>query len=897
MNAITRRSSRLADKPAPRYKETRDRNPRNVNKGTAETAQDRPEGMSSLEVPDQVPNLTTPEVIVDKPARIESRNKLFEVSSGLGIAFPECIKDRYDEDAFFKPILANPEEFTNFAVRGGLVFFKSEGIETISIPNVRIGEQSVREILIRQGHSILAHLSDEKTATYLRDQVWWKTMIADVTDYCRSCQTCAISKPQNGRPHGKLKTMPVPVYPWQYIGVDFVGPLPESMNRMGGYDMICVIIDLLTSMVHLVASKQTYRATDITELMFEAVYKLHGLPERIISDRDSLFTSKFWKRLHRLVGTELRMSSAFHPQTDGATERANRTVTQMIRQCVQPNQKDWVIKLPAIEFAINSARSSTTGFSPFQLNYGRNPSPMIWKGQEEFPGVREFAERMKMAIMSAHDSIIAAQVVNTVQANRKRVSVDYKVGDLVYLSTKNISLPKGRARKLAPKYLGPFAITAVLKEGATYQLDLSDELLKQGINRSFHASLLKPHVPNDDRRFPGRLPSQIPGFGEKPEEWIIEAITAHHGKGIKSDFEVLWKAGDRTWAPYREVAHLIALDRYCELMGVEGPNSLPAAYPKRGGDPGISVGAARLGGNAYIRGGVGWLRRYLPTMARDFSPEEWYACVTFAAQLEQYLRGTSQTPPGRPPARYPEYMRTLDREAAPTNTIHSPSPYYAHQYGHTAPAPQNTVSMPPGSLKTLLNTQVQMLQLVTGRGKARPNRSGAGFYGGPRRFGKEYHPDYALGYYLHGRGAYRGPRFGRARPSGSMSRKELARDLSAINEDIAMSDASLFSELDLFTTGSSNVPGPSTMAASTSVAASTSAQMALSPGLPLSSLVLAHVNGSPTELEEIADRLVNDMGGIDIGGSVPSEDDEVVVGKGKGVARPGESKNVDFDFD
>ena len=103
--------------------------------------------------------------------------------------------------------------------------------------------------------------------------------------------------------------------------------------------------------------------------MFEHIYKLHGILERIISDRDSLFTSKFWKRLHHLVGTQLRMSSVFHPQTNGTTEHANRTVTQMIRQCIRPDQKDWAIKLLAVEFAIDSARSSTTGFSPFQLNY------------------------------------------------------------------------------------------------------------------------------------------------------------------------------------------------------------------------------------------------------------------------------------------------------------------------------------------------------------------------------------------------------------------------------------------------------------------------------------------------------------------------------------------------
>jgi len=187
-------------------------------------------------------------------------------------------------------------------------------------------------------------------------------------------------------------------------------------------------------MVRLVPSRQTHRATDVAELMFEAIYKLHGLPERIVSDRDSLFTSKFWRRLHcQLQGTELRMSSTFHPQTDGAMERANRMVTQMIRQCVRPDQKDWS---------------------------GETPSD-------------------KLVIMSAHDSIIAARIVNTVQANRKRASVNCKVGDLVYLSTKKISPPKGRARNLAPKYLGLFAISRILKEGATYQLSLEQDTLQR----------------------------------------------------------------------------------------------------------------------------------------------------------------------------------------------------------------------------------------------------------------------------------------------------------------------------------------------------------------------------------------------------------------------------------
>ncbi|KAF9641902.1 hypothetical protein BDM02DRAFT_3074218, partial [Thelephora ganbajun] len=101
------------------------------------------------------------------------------------------------------------------------------------------------------------------------------------------------------------------------------------------------------------------------------------------------------------------------------------------------------------------------------------------------------------------------------------------------------------------------------------------KLVKHGVNKAFHTSLLRPHIPNDDRQFPRRLPIQIPGFGEKPEEWIVDWIVTHHGKGLGSDsFQILWKAGDKSWAPYREVAHLNALDQYCELMGVKDVSQL-----------------------------------------------------------------------------------------------------------------------------------------------------------------------------------------------------------------------------------------------------------------------------------------------------------------------------------
>ncbi|KAJ3554430.1 hypothetical protein NP233_g12425 [Leucocoprinus birnbaumii] len=303
----------------------------------------------------------------------------------------ESIRNRYSEDSFFDLVLKDPKAYKNFEVGNGLVFMKTSGKRILCIPDVMIGDRRVREMLISHAHSILAHLGPSKTMTYLRDNVWWKGIMTNVQAFCDSCVVCKTSKPSNQAPYGKLQTLDVPSRPWETIGIDFVGPLPESENLNGKFDMLMVIIDHLTSMVHLTPTKQTYRAKDIAEVIFDRVYKHHGMPSHIVSDRDSLFTSTFWKVLNDLAGIELRMSSAFHPQTDGATERANRTITQMLRQCVVPHQRDWVSKLPAIEFAINSARSDTTGYAPFMLNYGRMPRSMVFETDAEYPGCEDQA--------------------------------------------------------------------------------------------------------------------------------------------------------------------------------------------------------------------------------------------------------------------------------------------------------------------------------------------------------------------------------------------------------------------------------------------------------------------------------------------------------------------------
>lgn len=510
----------------------------------------------------------------------------------LGIDLLAELRGKYHDDLFFRTIMEKPNEFRNFLIKNELVYLRENEREVLCIPKTLIQGRNAREIVISEAHSMLAHLGASKTIDYLRDNVWWKDMVTDVKSFCETCNTCKMSKPNNQKPYGLLNPLAVPSYPWESVGIDFVGPLPESRNRDGQFDSITVVICLLTAMVHLIPSRTNYNASQIAELVFEQIYKIHGLPRSIVSDRDVLFTSAFWSRLHRLIGTRLRMSSAYHPQTDGSTERANRTVTQMLRQCIQPDQKDWVAKLPAIEFAINSARSESTGYAPFFLNFGRMPRTMIWGSAsvDEYPSVRDFALQKKLALMSAHDSIIAARVKQTRDANRKRQAIPFKAGDLVYLSAKNISFKKGLARKLLPKFIGPYKIVRDFGN-SSFQVELPLHLKKRGIHDVFHSSLLRIHMPNDDRLFPGRMDTQLDGVGDD-DEWAVDRILSHHGSRTDATFEILWKSGDVTWLPYYQITHLQALTDYLGLLGV----SKIAKLPKGTGrppldDPQVFVGA------------------------------------------------------------------------------------------------------------------------------------------------------------------------------------------------------------------------------------------------------------------------------------------------------------------
>ena len=188
------------------------------------------------------------------------------------------------EDAFFRHVLKKPQDFKNFNVEDGLVSLLKDGKQVLCVPDCAIGGRRVREIIITHAHSILAHLGTQKTMSYLRDHVWWKTMNQDVVKFCETCGTCKRTKSDNQRPYGLLNPLQVPDKPWESIGIDFVGPLPPSKNRDGEFDMLIVVIDRLSSMVHLIPGRQDCKAKEMAEVIFSEIYHLHGLPKTIVSD-------------------------------------------------------------------------------------------------------------------------------------------------------------------------------------------------------------------------------------------------------------------------------------------------------------------------------------------------------------------------------------------------------------------------------------------------------------------------------------------------------------------------------------------------------------------------------------------------------------------------------------
>ena len=322
--------------------------------------------------------------------------------------------------------------------------------------------------------------------------------------------------------------------------------------------MILVITDRLTNYVRIEPTYSTATAPDIALLVYNTWFRQFGLPQRIVSDRDKLFMSQFWKTLHKLLGIEIRASTSYHPQTDGSSERSNKTVIQALRNYVNRRQTDWSKHLIHVETAMNNSVNATTELTPTELLYG-SPIRLFPTLDEtdvndiQLPEVKDYIDRIMESISIARDNHIAAKTVQTRNANRtRRPDPIYKVGDMAMLDSRNIRRrikKNGRSAKLYPRALGPFKIIRAEPDTSNYELELLPKVDFSSIHPNFHSNLLRPYIPNDPEQFPKREPPRPgPIIPDDPEgtQYTVERLLDHRPHGNPREYLVRWEGWDQS---------------------------------------------------------------------------------------------------------------------------------------------------------------------------------------------------------------------------------------------------------------------------------------------------------------------------------------------------------------
>ena len=409
-----------------------------------------------------------------------------------------------------------------------------------------------------------AHRSGDRTFEWLKERVWWAGMRDSAGRYVSSCETCQRAKPDLKGRQGKPRSIETPSAPGEWLSMDFVGPFTPSTK---GCNSIMVVVDRLTRYVFFIPCKTTDTAQDIWKLLDSRVLTHTGIPRAIVSDRDTKFTSHFWEALWAELHTILKRSTAFHPQTDGQSERAVRTLVEALRATVDVTQDNWEELLPSIARAFNSAKCEVTGTTPDLMFFGsarRSAMDAELEGEDiipvaRYPGALQVVKKVKEAIKASQEAILTAQAKQRKDSEKSRIPVTIKVGDMVWLSNRNLRpVGEDRTRKLDPLYYGPYKVLEMHGENAV-KLELPKN---SRLHPVFNTDLLRPVKtdsefearPQDNDR-PGPIPEEDPaaaGPASLEPSYEVEAIIGKKLIRGKEHFHVKWSGWpieQASWEP------------------------------------------------------------------------------------------------------------------------------------------------------------------------------------------------------------------------------------------------------------------------------------------------------------------------------------------------------------
>jgi hypothetical protein len=399
-----------------------------------------------------------------------------------------------------------------------------------------------------------AHCGRDRLLAELQKRFAWRGMATDVEQYVLTCDACQRNKRSKQLTPGLLMPLPLPEEPCLHWTTDAVCGLPRTK---GGHDAIQVYVDRLTKLKRFAVARTSHGSVQLADTTLRTIIGPHGMPKSLVSDRDPRITARFWRELSRLLGSEVRLSTAQHPQSDGQSEREIQTLVTALRGYANAQGDDWDVYLPALELALNSKVQASTGAAPFTLVYGTRARLPIDCALDDaqpptLPAVEQRAERMRKALDFARSRAEIAQERQKRAADRHRRLLLLQPGDKVLLATEGLQLRSG-AHKLTGRYIGPFAVTGSVNDNAV-TLELPP--LLGALHPTFNISRLKLYR-DGSARFPTRPQalSQPPAVSvdtNGAESYEVEAVLAQRGGRARRQLLVRWKgygAEHDQWQP------------------------------------------------------------------------------------------------------------------------------------------------------------------------------------------------------------------------------------------------------------------------------------------------------------------------------------------------------------
>ncbi|GBG78703.1 hypothetical protein CBR_g27928 [Chara braunii] len=429
---------------------------------------------------------------------------------------------------------------SHYRIFDGFLLLHTRGKDLLVVLQDRI----LRTRLLGEFHDarLSTHLGVNHTLARLRQRFHWPDVLHDVTRYIESCAVCHRNKGRSRVPFGKLKRLPIPRAPHLSIATDVTGPFPRDRH---GHDGILTVVDRLSKYARFLPCKYHAAAPELARLLHTGRITNQGVPEDIVSDRDTRFMSAFWTSLMAESDMTMKPSSARHPQTDGQTERAHQTAQIMLRTLIRPDEKDWVDPLPDIEFAYNTSVHPAICVTPFELHHGGEKARIFadlllpQAADIDVPCSPASVPKYWDLLIKARANMQKAQIRMQQQANRRRLPCPFREGDLVWVLSEEFALEQDVSRKLLPKWFGPWEVTSAVGDdptGPSFVVNLPPHLT---VHRVFHTLKLAIYTPPSADESPGRR-SQDPPSMDRHQE--VDRVITHCKYGNKPmQFKVTFK--------------------------------------------------------------------------------------------------------------------------------------------------------------------------------------------------------------------------------------------------------------------------------------------------------------------------------------------------------------------